>query len=68
MTKPTLTTHSGQTIPVGGTAELDGNLPVTVTAIRPPCDDEDAGSVTIQFGWGAKENVAPIRLGAYIAP
>lgn len=65
--RPSLTLYGGQTIPVGGTAELDGNFPVTVTAIRPPYDDEDPGRVTVRFSWGATEDVDPVRLGAYIA-
>lgn len=66
-TQPTLTTYGGQTIPIGGEAELDGNYPVTVTAIREPYDDDDPGSVTIRFSWGATENITPARLRAYIA-
>ncbi|MFJ9633787.1 hypothetical protein ACIRU8_39445 [Streptomyces sp. NPDC101175] len=62
-----LITHSGSVIPIGGSATLDGNYPVTVTAIRPPYDDEDNGSVTIRFTWGATEPVDPVRLRAYIS-
>jgi hypothetical protein len=69
MTKrqPELVTYGGQSIPVGGTAELDGNYPVTVTAIRPSYDDEDDGRVTIRYEWGATEDVDPVRLYAYIS-
>lgn len=59
--------NSGDSIPVGGTAELDGNYPVTVTNIRPPYDDGDNGRVTVRFGWGAIEDVDPVRLNAYIS-
>ena len=59
--------NSGDSIPVDGTAMLDGNFPVTVTAIRRPYDDEDTGMVTIRYEWGATEDVDPVRLGAYIA-
>jgi hypothetical protein len=64
--QPKLTTYGGETVPVGGTAQLDGNYPVTVAGIRPPCDDEDNGAVTIRFEWGATDSVAPVRLGGYI--
>jgi hypothetical protein len=57
---------SGTAIPVGGTAELDNNYPVTVVAIRPAIDDEDTGIVTIRYSWGSTEDVDPSRLGAYI--
>lgn len=67
MSKPTLTTHSGTVIPIGGTATLDGNYPVTVTAIRPPHDDHDTGKVTIRYEWGATDDVTPGRLRAYIS-
>lgn len=66
MSKPALITYSGQTVQVGGSAELDGNYPVTVTNIRPPYDDEDSGAVTIRYSWGATEVVDPVRLNAYI--
>ena len=64
---PTLTTFSGQTVPIGGAAELDSNYPVTVVKVRPPYDDEDTGSVTIRYSWGATEDVDPARLGTYIS-
>jgi hypothetical protein len=67
MPKPTLTTHNGTTIPIGGPAVLDGNYPVTVTAIRPPHDDHDTGKVTIHYEWGATDDVIPGRLRAYIS-
>ncbi|SFY52062.1 hypothetical protein [Streptomyces sp. F-1] len=59
--------NSGDSIPVGSTVELDGNYPVTVTAVHPAHDDEDTGMVAIRYEWGAVENVDPVRLGAYIA-
>ncbi|MEU0589967.1 hypothetical protein [Streptomyces ardesiacus] len=67
MPKPRLVTYDGDTIPVGGSAFLDGNFPVTVTNIRPPYDDEDTGALGIRFEWGATETVDPVRLRAYIA-
>jgi hypothetical protein len=67
MPQPTLTTYGGPAIPIGGTAELDGNLPVTVTAIEPPCEEGDYGTVTIRHSWGASEDVDPVRLNAYIS-
>jgi hypothetical protein len=66
MPKPTLTTYGGQTIQIGDVAELDGNYPVTVTAIQPPAEEGDYGSVTIRYSWGATDDVDPSRLGAYI--
>lgn len=67
MPKPALITYSGASIPIGGTATLDGNYPVTVTAIRPPYDDHDTGRVAIRYEWGATEDVTPARLRAYIS-
>jgi len=58
---------SGVSILVGATVELDGNYPVTVTALHPPYEDEDTGTVTIRYEWGASEDVDPVRLGAYIS-
>lgn len=66
MPQPKLIAYGGQRIPIGGTAELDNNYPVTVTAVRRPSDDDDTGSVTIRYSWGATEDVNPVRLGAYI--
>jgi hypothetical protein len=65
--QPQLISHSGQSIPLGGDAELDGNYPVIVIDIRPPYDDEDTGRVTIRYEWGATEDVDPVRLSAYIS-
>lgn len=65
-TQPTLVSYSDEPIPVGGTAELDSNYPVTVVSIGRPYDDDDPGRVTVQYSWGATENVEPARLGAYI--
>ncbi len=64
--KARLVSYQGPSIPVGDTATLDGNYPVTVTAIRPPYDDGDNGRVSIRYEWGATEDVDPVRLGAYI--
>jgi hypothetical protein len=62
-----LVTYNGQTISIGDTAELDRNFPVTITAIRPPEEEGDYGSVTIRYSWGATEDVDPGRLAAYIS-
>ena len=59
--------NSGNSIPIDSTAELDGNYPVTVTAIHPAYDDEDTGTATIRYEWGAVEDVDPVRLNAYIS-
>ncbi|MCW7941669.1 hypothetical protein AAW14_06390 [Streptomyces hygroscopicus] len=59
--------NSGDSIPVGAAAELDGNYPITVTAIHLAYDDEDTGTVTIRYEWGAVEDIDPVRLGAYIS-
>lgn len=64
--KAKLITYGGDPIPANGDAELDNNYPVTVTAVRAPYDDEDTGSVTVRYSWGATEDVDPVRLGAYI--
>lgn len=62
-----LVSYTDGTIPLGGQAWLDGNLGVTVDRIRQPADDLDTGSVHITYSWGASDDVAPARLGAYIA-
>lgn len=63
----TLITYNGTTIPVGATAELDHNFPVTVTAIREPHGEDDPGTVTIRHSWGETEELDPVRLNTYIS-
>lgn len=62
-----LVSYNDGDVPIGGQAWLDSNLAVTVDRIRPPADDLDDGSVQITYSWGARDDVAPSRLGAYIA-
>lgn len=64
--QPKLISHDGRPIPIGGSAYLDDNQPVTIVALRAPMDDYDAGSVTIRHSYGATEDVDPSRLGAGI--
>lgn len=64
--QPTLVDHNGHVIPIGETAYLDDNQPVTVIALTRPMDDYDAGRVTIQHSYGQTEDVDPGRLGAGI--
>jgi hypothetical protein len=64
--QPTLVTHDDRIIPVGGTAYLDDNQPVTVVSLTRPVDDYDTGRVTVRHTYGATEEVSPGRLGAGI--
>lgn len=63
---PTLISYNDGKIPIGGTALVDHNLPVTVLAINPPYEEGDMGRVTVQYAWGQTEDIDPGRLGAYI--
>ncbi|MFC8873207.1 hypothetical protein [Streptomyces ardesiacus] len=62
-----LVSYTDGDVPIGGQTWLDNNLAVTVTAVRPPADDNDLGSVSITYDWGTADDVDPTRLGAYIA-
>lgn len=62
-----LVSYNDGDVPIGGQVWLDGNLGVTVDRVRAPSDDLDTGSVQITYSWGARDDVAPGRLGAYIA-
>lgn len=62
-----LVSYNDGDIPIGGQVWLDGNLGVTVDGVRAPADDHDTGSVQITYSWGARDDVPPGRLAAYIA-
>ncbi|MGW2708669.1 hypothetical protein ACWC4J_06705 [Streptomyces sp. NPDC001356] len=62
-----LVSYNDGDLPVGSQTWLDSNLGVTVISVRPPADDADEGSVRIAYDWGTQDDVAPARLGAYIA-
>ncbi|MEV0237539.1 hypothetical protein [Nonomuraea sp. NPDC050786] len=67
MAKWELKSYDGGVIPIGGSAVLDSNYPVTVLEFTPPMEDDDDGSVRVQYSWGSGETIKPQRINAYFA-
>lgn len=62
----TLISYALGPVRVGGQLTMLGSGDtVTVTAVQPPCEDDDPGTVTVRLPWGETRDYDPSAVGCY---